>query len=98
MSWHHRWMYFDPTIYSVTFDAASTSATLNVQDTPAGGGPGGTPPTIAVAGLTEGTIQVLAFTGIDPIIPIAGGSAIVTGLAIILATLRRRVSVAQDKG
>ncbi|MCL5072515.1 MAG: SpaA isopeptide-forming pilin-related protein [Actinobacteria bacterium] len=77
----------DPTTYSITFDAANTSITLNVKDTPAGGGGGGT---ITVAGLTEGTIQVLAFTGMDPIIPISGGSAVIAGLAMILATLRRR--------
>ena len=58
-----------------------------MQDTPAGAG---APPTITVAGLTEG-IQVLGFTGIDPIIPIGGGSAIVAGLAMLLATLRRRI-------
>ena len=72
-------------VYTVTFDAAHTSITLNVKDTPT------TTTTLTVAGLTEG-IQVLAFTGIDPIIPIAGGSAVIAGLAMLLATLRRRVS------
>ena len=51
------------------------------------------PPVITVAGLTTppGIIQVLAFTGLDPIIPISGGSAVIGGLAMILATLRRRM-------
>ena len=88
----------DPTTYTITFDANNTSITLNVKDTPAGGGG---PPTLTVAGLTEGTIQVLAFTGMDPIIPISGGSAVIAGLAMLLATLRRRVNkreVRPDKG
>ena len=45
---------------------------------------------LTVAGITEGTIQVLAFTGMDPIIPISGGSAVIAGLAILIASLRRR--------
>jgi len=49
--------------------------------------------TVTVAGLTEGSIQVLAFTGVDPIIPISGGSVIIAGLAMLLATLRRRAKV-----
>jgi hypothetical protein len=53
--------------------------------TPTPGGGGG-----AVAGLTGGTLQVLAFTGIDPNIPIAGGSAVIAGLAMLIVTLRRR--------
>jgi hypothetical protein len=74
----------DPTIYTVVIGANSTTVTLSVKNTPTGGGR-----TVTVAGITEG-IQVLAFTGIDPIIPIAGGSAVIAGLAILLATLRRR--------
>jgi hypothetical protein len=88
----------DLTIYTVTFSPSNTNITLNVQDTPV------SIVTVAalteeaaevveVAGIseTEGTIQVLAFTGMDPIIPISGGSAIAGGLAMLLATLRRRV-------
>jgi uncharacterized surface anchored protein len=76
----------DPTIYTVVIGANSTTVNLNVKNSPAGGGG-----TVTVSGITEG-IQVLAFTGIDPIIPIAGGSAIIAGLAILLATLRRRAN------
>ena len=68
----------------MTFDANNLSIVLYVKDTPTGGGG-----TITVAGLTEG-LQVLAFTGIDPIIPISGGSALVAGLAMLVASLRRR--------
>ena len=84
----------DPTIYTVTFSPSNTNITLNVQDTPKGRGTtgGGTVGTVTVAGLTTppGVIQVLAFTGMDPIIPISGGSAVIGGLAMILATLRRK--------
>ena len=76
----------DLATYSVTFDANHIDQVLYVKDTPTT-----TTTTVTVAGLTEG-IQVLAFTGIDPIIPIAGGSAVIAGLAMFLATLRRRVS------
>jgi hypothetical protein len=31
----------------------------------------------------------------DPIIPISGGSAVIAGLAILLATLRRRVKTSK---
>ena len=44
---------------------------------------------ITVAGLTEG-IQVLAFTGIDPLIPISGGSAIAGGLGLFIVSLLKR--------
>jgi uncharacterized surface anchored protein len=76
----------DPTTYTFTIDGANPTATLYVKDTPTtkGGGTG----IITTAGL----IQVLAFTGMDPIIPIAGGSSVIAGLAILLATLRRRVN------
>ena len=49
-------------------------------------------PTIKVAGLTDkgGIIQALGFTGLDPIIPISGGAAIIAGLAMSMSTLRRR--------
>ena len=64
--------------------------------------PGGGTTTLTVAGLTAGTLQVLAFTGIDPIIPISGGSAVIAGIAMLLATLRRRVNrkevQSSDKG
>ena len=46
-----------------------------------------------VAGLAEGTaggIQVLAFTGQDPIIPIAGLAALMAGLAMVAITLSKR--------
>ena len=45
--------------------------------------------TLDIAGITEG-IQVLAFTGLDPIIPISGGSAVIAGIAILVASLRRK--------
>ena len=44
----------------------------------------------AAALTTPGVIQVLAFTGMDPIIPISGGSAVIAGLALLIASLRRR--------
>ena len=49
-------------------------------------------PTIKVAGLTDkgGIVQALGFTGLDPIIPISGGAAIIAGLAMSMSTLRRR--------
>jgi hypothetical protein len=74
----------DPTIYTVVIGANSTTVNLSVKNSPTGGGG-----TVTVGGITEG-IQVLAFTGVDPIIPIAGGSAVIVGLAILLSTLRRR--------
>jgi hypothetical protein len=93
----------DPASYPVTFGPTNTNATLNVKDSPTGGGgptptPTPTPTplqTITVAGITTpgitpGIIQVLAFTGMDPIIPISGGSAVMGGLAMLLATLRKR--------
>ena len=48
--------------------------------------------TIKVTGLTDkgGIIQALGFTGLDPIIPISGGAAIIAGLAMSMSTLRRR--------
>lgn len=93
----------DPTIYTVTFSPSNTNITLNVQDTPVSivtvaalteeTVEEEAAEVVEVAGIseTEGTIQVLAFTGVDPIIPISGGSAIAGGLAMLLATLRRRV-------
>jgi hypothetical protein len=45
--------------------------------------------TITVAGLTEG-IQVLAFTGLDPIIPISGAGALMGGLGLLIASLKTR--------
>jgi uncharacterized surface anchored protein len=77
----------DPASYSVTFNAANTDVTLNVSDSPIVTG-GGTP-TITVAGLTEG-VQVLAFTGQDPIISIAGLAAVMAGLAMVVVTLLKR--------
>jgi hypothetical protein len=44
---------------------------------------------VTVAALTEG-IQVLAFTGQDPIIPIAGLTALIAGLAMVVITFSRR--------
>jgi hypothetical protein len=81
----------DPAAYAVTIGAGSASIILNVTDAPAGGG--GAAAAITVAGLTEGGgIQVLAFTGITPIIPVSGGAAIIAGLAMLVATLLRRNS------
>ncbi|MCX6383703.1 MAG: MBG domain-containing protein [Actinobacteria bacterium] len=76
------------TFYAI-FNADSLSATLYVKETPAGGAAA---PTITVEGLTDkgGIIQALGFTGLDPIIPISGGAAIIAGLAMSMSTLRRR--------
>ena len=41
--------------------------------------------TITVAG-----IQVLAFTGIDPVIPISGAGALIGGLGLLIASLKTR--------
>jgi hypothetical protein len=82
----------DPASYPLTIGATATRVFISVQDTPAGGGT----TTITVAGLTEGGIQVLAFTGIDPIIPIAGGSALMAGIAMLIASLIRRRSLAKQ--
>ena len=41
-------------------------------------------------GVRATDVQVLAFTGVDPIIPMSGGLAIVSGLAILVGTLRKR--------
>ena len=79
----------DPTTYTVTFDAANTSVTLNVQDTPTGGGGGGT---VTVAGLTEGTIGVLAFTGLNPVIPITGMGTVLIGFGLFIVSLKKRVA------
>jgi hypothetical protein len=75
----------DPVTHNVTIGAASPTVWLYVKDIPTGGGGG----TVGTLGLTEG-IQVLAFTDIDPIIQISGGSAIAAGIAMVIATLRRR--------
>ena len=69
---------------TTTTNNTPTATTTAATDTGGGG-------VLGVAGPTEG-IQVLAFTGMDPIIPIAGGSAVIAGLAMLLATLRRRVN------
>jgi hypothetical protein len=72
---------------SVTINSGNvaTVISLTFTNTPTTGGG------ITVAGLTTpGFIQVLAFTGMDPIIPISGGSAVIGGLAMLLATLRRK--------
>ena len=89
----------DTATYTVTFDANNTFITLNVKDTPTDGGGGGTTPTgdggtttLIVAGLTEGTIQVLAFTGMDPIIPIAGMGTVLIGFGLFIASLKKRVA------
>jgi hypothetical protein len=48
-------------------------------------------PILAVAGIaTPGIIQVLAFTGADPAIPIAGIGAITGGLGLFIASLIRK--------
>jgi hypothetical protein len=66
------------TVISLTFTNTPVIATVT-----SGG--------ITVAGLTTpDIIQILAFTGLDPIIPISGGSAVIGGLAMLLATLRRK--------
>jgi hypothetical protein len=44
-----------------------------------------------VAALTE-SVQVLAFTGQDPIIPIAGLAAVIAGLAMVIVTFSRRMA------
>jgi hypothetical protein len=44
---------------------------------------------IPVAGLPGRTVQELAFTGMDPIIPISGGSTLIAGIAMFVASLRR---------
>ncbi len=80
----------DPASYSVTFNATSTSITLNVTDSPVVTGGGGT---VTVAGLTEGGIQVLAFTGQAPVIPIAGLTILMAGLAMVAVTLSRRMTL-----
>ena len=78
----------DTTTYGpAIFGPTALSYNFSATNSPTGGGG-----TLTVAGLTEGTLQVLAFTGVDPIIPIAGGSSVIAGLAILLATLRRRVN------
>jgi hypothetical protein len=84
----------DPVTYTVIIGASTATPWLYVKDNPSTGGGGN----VTVAGLTEG-VQVLAFTGIDPVLPISGGTAIAGGLAMLLATtLRRRKRVVQDKG
>ena len=45
--------------------------------------------TITVAALTTG-VQVLAFTGIDPIIPISGAGVLIGGLGLLIASLKTR--------
>lgn len=80
---------------SLGYDAADdVKITISASNTEAGKevtvvNSSTTPPEITVAGLTEG-IQVLAFTGIDPIIPISGGSSIAVGAAMLIATIMRR--------
>ncbi len=49
--------------------------------------------TVTVAGLTEGGIQVLAFTGQAPVIPIAGLTILMAGLAMVAVTLSRRMTL-----
>jgi uncharacterized surface anchored protein len=69
-------------VISLTF--TNTPATVTVT------GGGITVAGITTPGITPGIIQILAFTGLDPIIPISGGSAVIGGLAMLLATLRRK--------
>ncbi|MFA5015804.1 MAG: DUF5011 domain-containing protein, partial [Actinomycetota bacterium] len=72
------------------------SIILNVS-VPTGGD---TTPTITVAGITEDTtpaptitvlgISEIPFTGLDPIVPISGGAAVIAGIAMFIASLSRR--------
>ena len=59
--------------------------------TPTPDGGGGTT-TLTVAGLTEGTIQVLAFTGLNPIIPIAGMGTVLIGFGLFIVSLKKRAA------
>ncbi len=48
---------------------------------------------MTVAGLTTpGVIQVLAFTGMDPIIPIAGIGTVLIGFGLFIVSLKKRVA------
>lgn len=61
---------------------------INVKDNPIprpGPGPGPSP-TVTVAG----TVEVLAFTGLNPVIPISGASVALSGLGLFVASLIRR--------
>jgi len=71
----------DTNSYSVTFNAKNLYQVLYVKDTPI------TPtPTVTVAGL----IEVLSFTGVPPVVPISGFSVIISGIALLAASLVRR--------
>jgi hypothetical protein len=78
------------------FVFASFSVVPGPGPTPA---PGPAPAAVTTAGVvdvaalttgTTGGIQVLAFTGIDPIIPISAGSAIAGGLGLFITSLLKR--------
>jgi uncharacterized repeat protein (TIGR02543 family) len=84
----------DVLVNGVSVGAVSPYTFLNVNSNQtirvifASGGGGGE---VAVAAITEPVITVLAFTGIDPIIPITGGSVIVGGLGLFMASFLRKI-------
>ncbi|OQA22455.1 MAG: Cna protein B-type domain protein [Actinobacteria bacterium ADurb.Bin346] len=70
--------------YTVIVSSSSINVNLNVQNTPV-------TTTVTVAGISSpGVIEVLAFTGVAPVIPIAGISTIAGGLGLFTASLIRR--------
>jgi hypothetical protein len=78
----------DPVSYPIRLNSSQVDLTLTVFDPPI---PTGGGETITVAAITEPVITVLAFTGIDPIIPITGGSVIVGGLGLFMASFLRKI-------
>jgi hypothetical protein len=89
--------FIDPTVYTYKIsgnalydpnDGLTVEAKVTNAPIP---GPGPEPePTPAPTGAVAGIIQVLAFTGVAPVIPIAGISTIAGGLGLFIASLIRR--------
>ena len=75
-----------PAIINATFQTAPSGGGTPTITTTAGA-PGG----VAVAALTTGGIQVLAFTGISPVISISGFSTIAGGLALVAMSLLKKI-------
>ena len=73
-------------LVTISADNAGSVLSVTMVNTPTGGGGG----TVTVAGITEGSLQVLAFTGVDPIIPISGVSILIAGITALAVSLRRK--------
>lgn len=84
----------DPNTYTLVLGATALSAAKDVEDDPIPPPtPPVTPPTTEVAGISEievlGISEELPFTGLNPIVPITGGSLLLAGLTLMVISMVR---------